>query len=280
MSKARSASAVMRPRPVSSPVPARPRKRSMSMRRPTIVAAKPSARSDCVSSPRTDCVACATSALNDPDSRVATSAECTRCRSRSRTTRFQRLAPPSAGRITRPVILASPARRASMSSSASSRPFQRNGEFSDASGTREASSAPALALVAASVPAKPSGTARASSVTDSRVDGSAGAKTAMSTSFASTCASASGVAANGVSVAFAVTAALRMVPFALKANVARLPLAETSARVSRYAASPVKLSAAPNANGVTAASSASPDNVPTSVTKRRRRTECSRAPPL
>ena len=75
MSKARSASVVMRPRPASSPVPARPRNRSISIRRPTIVAAKLSARSDWVSSPRTDCVAFATSALNDPDSRVAMSAE-------------------------------------------------------------------------------------------------------------------------------------------------------------------------------------------------------------
>ena len=251
----------------------------MSMRRPTMVAAKLSDRSACARSPRTDCWPCATSAFSVPWRRVATSVEYTRCRSRSRTPSCQRLAVPSAGTVTRPVTRASPARRASTSSSASSRPFQRKREFNAASGTRAASSAPASALVATSVPAKPSDTASASRVTDNRVAGSAGRKRATLTSFAAMCAPASGATANGVSVALAVIAASRVVPDALTANFANDPLADTSARVSPNVPSPVKFSAAFSANGATAASSASPASVPKSLTKRKWRTTCVRAPP-
>ena len=162
-----------------------------------------------------------------------------------------------------------------MSSSASSLPSQRKREINVASARGRRRTRPALAFVAASVPAKPSATGCASRVTESRVAGSAASKRATSTSSAAMRARESGVAAKGVSVASAVTAVARRCPSAATAKSASVPFAENIRRGCPGTRRRLRrVQRCGRANGATAPSSALAASVPKPVTKRSLLTVC------
>ena len=261
---ARAPSSAMLPVPEISPVPARACRRSSVTRRSCTDPANASAMSRVASrtSPRNTWRCCDTSPVTLPASRVVMSVDWMRARSIPASARFSVTAPSRTGSVRSPVARPSPAMPASTPVSARTAPSHANFAASDVTGMRPASSAPAAALVASTVPANPDPSGRAATFSASAVVGSASPNCARSTPRASRSAETTRAGANGVTSALTPTAALRSSPSAATAMRSSVPFTSRSARPPRYAASPANASLAASAKGAVAPSWASPVSVP------------------